>query len=233
MGLLGNAVLVNWGGIVETKEIEYNEWHSKEHMPERISLPGFLRGLRAVGIPGTDLNHKYFMMYEAEQKEVFTSRKYLERLNNPTEWTKEILSNYLSPSRTICSVVYSKSIGIGGYFATIRFLGEKILTKHNVENLKLFTPKILKLNGITGIHVILGDSSYGQMNTEEKKFRSLQGLNDQIVSQAVIIEGLNCHSLQTAIKNLKNKYSLKESDNLIINYYICQNILTQRDLLHK
>ena len=233
MGLLGNAVLVNWGGIVETKEIEYNEWHSKEHMPERISLPGFLRGLRAVGIPGTDLNHKYFMMYEAEQKEVFTSRKYLERLNNPTEWTKEILSNYLSPSRTICSVVYSKSIGIGGYFATIRFLGEKILIKHNVENLKLFTPKILKLNGITGIHVILGDSSYGQMNTEEKKFRSLQGLNDQIVSQAVIIEGLNCYSLQTAIKNLKNKYSLKESDNLIINYYICQNILTQRDLLHK
>ncbi len=233
MGLLGNAVLVNWGGIVKTKEIEYNEWHSKEHMPERISLPGFLRGLRAVGIPGTDLNHKYFMMYEAKQKEVFTSRKYLERLNNPTEWTKEILSNYLSPSRTICSVVYSKSIGIGGYFSTIRFLGEKILTKHNVENLKLFTPKILKLNGITGIHVVLGDSSYGQMNTEEKKFRSLQGLNDQIVSQAVIIEGLNCYSLQTAIKNLKKKYFLKESDNLIINYYICQNILTERDLLHK
>ena len=34
MGLLGSAVLVNWGGIVEEKEIEYNEWHSKEHMPE-------------------------------------------------------------------------------------------------------------------------------------------------------------------------------------------------------
>ena len=231
MSLLGSAVLVNWGGIVEEKDIEYNEWHSKEHMPERISLPGFLRGLRAVGIPGTNLNHKYFMMYEAERKEVFTSRKYLERLNNPTEWTKEILSNYLSPSRTICSVVYSKSIGIGGYFSTIRFLGEKILNKYNVENLKLFTPKILKLNGITGIHVILGDSSYGQMNTEEKKYRSSQGLNDQIVSQAVIVEGLNYHSLETAIRSFKNKFSLKESNDLIINYYICQNILTQQDLI--
>ena len=126
MGFLGSAVLVNWGGIVEEKEIEYNEWHSKEHMPERISLPGFLRGLRAVGIPGTNFNHKYFMMYEAERKEVFTSRKYLERLNNPTDWTKEILSNYLSPSRTICSVISSKSIGVGGYLATIRFLGENI-----------------------------------------------------------------------------------------------------------
>ena len=233
MGLLGSAVLVNWGGIVEEKDIEYNEWHSKEHMPERISLPGFLRGLRAVGIPGTNINHKYVMMYEAERKEVFTSKKYLERLNNPTKWTKEILSHYLSPSRTICSVISTKSIGVGGYFSTIRFLGDNIPNNQNVENLKSILPKILKLNGITGMHIILGDSSYGQMNTEEKKYRSSQGLNDQLVSQAVLIEGLNYHSLETAIKNFKNKYSLYESNDLIINYYICQNILTQQDLLKK
>ena len=233
MGLLGDAVLVNWGGIVNDKEIEYNDWHSKEHMPERMSLPGFLRGLRAVGIPGTDINHKYFMMYEAEAKEVFVSRKYLERLNNPTEWTKDILSNYLSPSRTICSVISSKSIGVGGYLATIRFLGENILNNNKVEDLKSFTPIILKLNGITGMHVIIGDSSYGQMNTEEKKYRSSQGLNDQIVSQAVIIEGINYHSLETAIKNIKKKYSLIENNDLIINFYSCQNILTQQDLFHK
>ena len=230
MGLLGSAVLVNWGGIVEEKEIEYNEWHSKEHMPERISLPGFLRGLRAVGIPGTDLNQKYFMMYEAERKEVFISKKYLERLNNPTKWTKEILSNYLSPSRTICSVISSKSIGVGGYLSTIRFLGKNILNNYNVENFKSFTPEIIKLKGVTGMHVIIGDRSYGQMNTEEKKYRSSQGLNDQIVSQALIIEGFDYHSLETAIKNIKKKYSLKESNNLIINYYICQNILTKQDL---
>ena len=132
MSLLGDADLVNWGGIVEVKELEYNEWHSKEHMPERISLPGFLRGLRAFGISDTDINHKYFMMYKAERKEVFVSKKYLERLNNPTDWTKDILSNYLSPSRTICGVISSKSIGVGGYISTIRFLSNKILKNHNV-----------------------------------------------------------------------------------------------------
>ena len=232
MSLLGDAVLVNWGGIVEVKELEYNEWHSKEHMPERISLPGFLRGLRAVGISGTDINHKYFMMYEAERKEVFVSKKYLERLNNPTDWTKDILSNYLSPSRTICSVISSKSIGVGGYISTIRFLGNKILKNQNVEYLKTATSIILKLNGITGMHVLIGDSSFGQMNTQEKKIRSSQGLDDQIVSQAVIIEGLNLQSLKSAINHLKKIYFLKESKNLIINYYFCQNILTKKDLLH-
>ena len=231
MSLLGDAVLVNWGGIVEVKELEYNEWHSKEHMPERISLPGFLRGLRAVGISGTDINHKYFMMYEAEQKEVFVSKKYLERLNNPTDWTKDILSNYLSPSRTICSVISSKSIGVAGYISTIRFLGNKILKNQNVEYLKTATSIILKLNGVTGMHVLMGDSSFGQMNTQEKKIRSSQGLDDQIVSQAVIIEGLNLQSLKSAINHLKKIYFLKENKNLIINYYFCQNILTKKDLL--
>tara|TARA_B100000963_G_C22569486_1_gene645378 strand:- start:735 stop:1436 length:702 start_codon:yes stop_codon:yes gene_type:complete len=232
MSLLGDAVLVNWGGIVEVKELEYNDWHSKEHMPERISLPGFLRGLRAVGISGTDINHKYFMMYEAERKEVFVSKKYLERLNNPTDWTKDILSNYLSPSRTICSVISSKSIGVGGYISTIRFLGNEILKNQNVEYLKTATSIILKLNGITGMHVLIGDSSFGQMNTQEKKIRSSQGLDDQIVSQAVIIEGLNLQSLKSAINHLKKIYFLKENKNLIINYYFCQNILTKKDLLH-
>ena len=231
MGLLGSAVLVNWGGIVETKEIEYNEWHSKEHMPERISIPGFLRGIRAIGIPGTDIKHKYFMMYEAEKKEVFVSKKYLEKLNKPTEWTKEILSNYLSPSRTICSVIYSKSIGVGGYLSTIRFLGKNIPNNQNVESLKSYASTLLKLKGITGMHVILGDCIFGQMKTEEKKYRSSQGLGDQLVTQAVIVEGLNHHSLKIAISCFKRKYSLKESKNLIINYYFCQNVLTQQDLL--
>ena len=60
------------------------------------------------------------------------------------------------------------------------------------------------------MHVILGDRSYGQMNTEEKKYRSSQGLNDQIVSQAVIFEGLDYNFLETTIKNFKTKYLQRE-----------------------
>ena len=230
MSLLGNAVLVNWGGVVESKEIDYNSWHSKEHMPERIALPGFLRGCRAVGVSGTELEHKYFMMYEAERKEVFISRKYLERLNNPTKWTKEILSNYIAPSRTICSVIASKSVGFGGFIASIRFLSKDIETKINTESLKLSVPQIIKLVGITGMHVLLGDSSFGQMQTEEKIFRSTQGINDQIISQAILIEGTDLNSIQRSVSIIKDEYSITESDDLLINYYQCQHIITKQDL---
>jgi len=230
MGLLGNAVLVNWGGILPDKETNYNEWHSKEHMPERISLPGFLRGYRAVGIDGTEINHKYFMMYEAEKKEIFVSKEYLERLNNPTKWTKEILSSYLSPSRTICSVISTKSIGLGGFILTIRFLDKNIQNQHHVERLKLLTREITEFQGITGMHVLLGDNSYGQMNTEEKKHRSSQGKNDQIISQAIIIEGLNLNSLKIVLNYLDNKILINEDESIISNFYSCQHVLEKSDL---
>jgi len=230
MGLLGNAVLVNWGGILPDKETNYNEWHSKEHMPERISLPGFLRGYRAVGVDGTEINHKYFMMYEAEKKEIFVSKEYLERLNNPTKWTKEILSSYLSPSRTICSVISTKSIGLGGFILTIRFLDKNIQNQHHVERLKLLTREVTEFKGITGMHVLLGDSSYGQMNTEEKKHRSSQGKNDQIISQALIIEGLNFNSLKIVLNYLDDKILLNEDKSIISNFYYCQHVLAKSDL---
>ena len=231
MSLMGAAVLVNWGGVLKDKEVDYNQWHSLEHMPERISLPGFLRGLRAQGELGTDLKDKYFMMYEAEKKEIFISKKYLERLNNPTKWTKDILSSYISPSRTICSVIASKSIGLSGFLATIRFLDRDIEDRLNVEKLKLFIPIIIKLDGITGMHVLLGDNTFGQMRTEEKKYRSSQGYDDQVVSQAIIIEGLNYSALRKAVERFVIEYSIIINLNIKINFYCCQHILTKQDVL--
>ena len=230
MSLLGNAVLVNWGGILKSKEIDYNSWHSLEHMPERISLTGFLRGFRGVGIKGTIDNHKYFMMYEAEDKKVFQSKEYLDRLNNPTKWTKDILSNYVSPSRTICDVIASKSLGFGGFVATIRFLEKEIKKKIDINSIKDQISIITNMNGITGMHMLLGDLKFGQLETEEKKFRSQQGYEDEIISFAILIEGLNTNSLKKAIKKLTKCFSFNEGKLLIINYYKCQHILSKFDL---
>ena len=223
MSLLGNAVLVNWGGIVKSEEVDYNSWHSLEHMPERINITGFLRGFRAIGIKGTFDTNKYFMMYEAKSKEVFESKEYLNRLNNPTNWTKKILSSYIKPSRTICDVVASNSIGIGGFFSTIRFLDD--YANKNVLKWKNQMSLISKINGITGFHFLKGDLKFGQLKTKEKQFRSSQGLEDEVIYFAILLEGISLHCLKTAVKKIKKNFQLQEGNVLIINYYKCQHIL--------
>ena len=69
------------------------------------------------------------------------------------------------------------------------------------------------------------------MKTEEKIYRSSQGMEDQLISQAIVIEGLNYKALKKAVDSLKKEYSLIENDQLLINYYECQHILTKQDLL--
>ena len=80
------------------------------------------------------------------------------------------------------------------------------------------------------MHFLVGDNSFGQMNTEEKKYRSSQGKQDQIISQAIILEGLKLDSLKTALDHLIKKFSIKEDDRTIFNFYTCQHILTKQDL---
>ena len=61
MALLGQGALVIWHDVRD--ESDYNEWHSKEHMLERVAVPGFRRGLRYVALAGSP---KYLNVYEVD-----------------------------------------------------------------------------------------------------------------------------------------------------------------------
>ena len=63
MPLLGSGVLAIWNGVAPGYEAEFVEWHVKEHIPERVGVPGFLRGRRYVAVDGAPA---YFNFYETE-----------------------------------------------------------------------------------------------------------------------------------------------------------------------
>ena len=85
MSLAGQAVVAIWNGIAEEGRTEFYEWHNREHMPERVGIPGFRRGRRYVAKYG---HPEFFTLYEADSAEVLVGQDYLNRLNNPTPWTR-------------------------------------------------------------------------------------------------------------------------------------------------
>jgi hypothetical protein len=97
---------------------EHDEWHTHEHLPERLSVPGFVRGTRWVALLGQP---RYFVMYEVEQLAILTSEAYLERLNNPSPWTSKMMPFYRGMTRGFCSVTGSFGFGIGHVSVLIRF----------------------------------------------------------------------------------------------------------------
>ena len=63
MALLGTGVLAIWNGIDPEAEADFVAWHVREHIPERVVLPGFRRGRRYVALDGEPA---YFNFYETE-----------------------------------------------------------------------------------------------------------------------------------------------------------------------
>ena len=220
MALLGKGALLNWGGVLPKHDLDYNLWHSLEHMPERMSVKGFLRAFRCVGLKGTNDNDKYFMMYDVINKDILSSKQYLNRLNNPTYWTSKILSKYVYPSRAICEVIKTKSItnGLSGFFVTIRYLSQN----NDIKNFYNISDEIMRQNGIFSIHCFQSDREISLIKTKEKVIRSFQGNEDEIIDYAVVIECLNINKVK---KFLLNYLKIKSDKKIKINYYQLQHII--------
>ena len=115
------GLMAFWADIDHDYTLRFQEWHNCEHIPERISIPGFNVGRRYRGIGDAP---KFLMFYETDTAAVFASADYMARLNDPTPWTQESLPHFGNPSRNI----YSLELAAGSvapmeapYIHTLRF----------------------------------------------------------------------------------------------------------------
>jgi hypothetical protein len=116
MPLLGAAVLAVWNDVDPAIEPDFNDWYLREHIPERLSVPGINRGRRYradTGTPG------YMAFYEAASMDVLTQGPYRMQLDNPTEWTQRIMPHFRFAQRGLCDVAASLGDGIGSAAAVI------------------------------------------------------------------------------------------------------------------
>jgi hypothetical protein len=106
----GRASLVLWVDIDPQDDALFNRWHSREHVHERVSCPGWLRGSRfkGVGRPG-----RYLLLYDAETTAAFETGTYYARLRAPSEMSRAIFPRFRDTWRTVCSVERRRGDGIG------------------------------------------------------------------------------------------------------------------------
>lgn len=118
MALLGGAAMVLSFDIEPEAVDEHDDWHTREHLPERLSISGFLRGSRWKTAEG---GPRYMVLYEVADLGVLGSAGYLERLNNPTPWTQKMMKSYRGMRRGFCRVAASRGAGLGGSATLVRF----------------------------------------------------------------------------------------------------------------
>ncbi len=193
MALAGKGVLAIWNGIAAEAEADFVAWHMREHIPERVAVPGFLRGRRYVAEAG---HPKYFNFYEVETPEVLTSPDYVARLNAPSDWTKRVVRHFCDTSRTICSVSSSLGLGDGAYVATLRLVAQSDPQRFAAATRSLLT-ELAAAPGIVGVHLLEGQGGGSNGQTAEK---DLRGGPDATADWILLIEAAERSALEAVLR---------------------------------
>lgn len=193
MALAGGGVLAIWNGIAAQAEADFIAWHMREHMPERVATPGFLRGRRYVCEVGAP---KFFNFYETQSPQTLGSPDYLARLNAPSAWTQRVVRHFCDTSRTICSVAASRGSGDGAYVGTLRL-------KSSVDR-----ETFLRVVGERAIAALCGAESVvaahlleGQGGGAATSEKALRNAPDSTAEWILLVEAADRAPLESALAN--------------------------------
>jgi hypothetical protein len=185
--MLGRAAIVMWWDFPPERQAEIEDWHSHEHFPERLGIPGFLRGSRWIALDGKP---SYFIAYEAVRLATITAGPYLERLNNPTPWSRKMMPHHLNMVRSLCRVRAKSGGGHAHAMATVRFSPRRGsgLVRWLAEEL---LPEAQKRKGLTAAH-LLQAAPTPAAQTAEQKIRGGDGTADWVL----LLNGYDADAVQ-------------------------------------
>lgn len=184
MSLAGEGAVAIWHDIAPEGRDEFYAWHGREHMPERVGIPGFLRGRRYVAL---DAELEFFNLYEALSVETLKSQDYSARVNAPTPWTLSAVRHFRAVARSICRVALSSGPAQGGLIATLRYdVPEGRDREHREALTRRFVPDLLDRPGVAGVHWLVADAEASGVATAEQKAR---GVANAVPRRVLLLEG--------------------------------------------
>jgi hypothetical protein len=109
------GLLCIWTDIDPAHETDFNRWYDREHMQERVAIPGFqsARRFAAVG----PCPRPYLALYYTDTLGVFRSEPYARAFANQTPWSLENFKRMRGTQRRVGALTLEAGEGEGGAMA--------------------------------------------------------------------------------------------------------------------
>lgn len=196
-----HGAIIIWNDIAPEGRDEFYAWHLHEHIPERLNVPGFLRGSRFIAAT-PETKPEFLTLYETESADIATSAPYLERLNAPTSWTKSATSHFRNTSRALTTTIADFGCGLGGVVGTIRFDGSPsgIEACRDAASSTHLMEAAAKLPRISRVRLCMTNLEASEERTTESRTRT-----DILAapSGAILIEGCDDGAVTRAMNLLR------------------------------
>jgi hypothetical protein len=187
--MLGQAALAMWWDMAPGMRDEFEHWHSHEHFPERLALPGFLRASRWADASGGE---GFFVLYELATYGVLVSPEYLASLNAPSAWSRKMMPHHRNMVRSQCHVLESSGAVVAGHALTLHLspaAGQEVRLRGSLRELG----EVLSLRpGLAGAHLLQTESPPLAPTTEQK----IRGLADRAADWIYIVTGFEPRDLR-------------------------------------
>lgn len=121
MPLRGKAFIALWNDR-SPERADYDLWHTREHVPERLTVPGISYAVRYSG--GVGPLPSYFTLYTLDDLTVLSHPDYTRLLHHPTDWSRSMRPDMRRFLRLPCAVVSSTGGGVGGWCVACLVNGE-------------------------------------------------------------------------------------------------------------
>lgn len=202
--MLGQAALAMWWDMESDVRDEFEHWHTHEHFPERLALPGFRRASRWADAGGGE---GFFVLYELATYEALVSPQYLARLNAPSDWSRRMMPHHRHMVRSPCRVLESRGSAVAGHAITLRFSPAAGEQERLRSQLHARVQEISAQPGLAGAHLLQTDTPAIAATTEQR----IRGLADRAADWIFIATGYDAQALRRLAEGALSAAALQQA----------------------
>ena len=205
MPLHGKGMLIVFNQVKARDERDFNEWYNREHIDERVDLPGFHRARRYVAERGSP---KYLATYECDTVQDLAAPGYLKLLANQTPWTQSVMARFTRFNRLTLRVQVDLAHGAGGAVAAVRFVPDPRKRKSLVAWLQqTVLPQAIARPGMVGAVAAENDLETANAPLQDK---SMDHPRVEEAEWVVLLEGADAEAVGAAARASFKRRDLKD-----------------------
>jgi hypothetical protein len=172
------GILAIWNDCAPEGYEHFERWYIREHLQERVGVPGFRFGRRYEAVSGGD--RRFFAFYEVESPAVLRSVAYVDRLEYPTPWTREAMKSFRGMIRTVCDIRATSGDLIGSQAVVLR--ADHAMSP--APEAGHFVDRFVRGDGIARVQLWTASAQQTRPDTAEMKARG----EDQLIAGALVVE---------------------------------------------
>jgi hypothetical protein len=196
-------MLIVYNEVKPPHERDFNEWYNREHIDERVNLPGFHRARRYVAVRASP---KYLATYECDTVADLATPGYLALLANQTPWSQAVMARFTHFRRLTLRVQVDLAHGAGGALTTVRFVPDPAMRAPLLDWLRETLPRAIALPGMVGAAVAENDL---EVANAPLKSKSMDHPRADEVEWVILLEGADPTATGAAARALFKFAALK------------------------